>query len=63
MKASEVDRVGSRPIHTLAVDDPHRVEEYLRQHQGDDDCWRSTSLEQSSEGMRHSADVMDDRRR
>jgi hypothetical protein len=44
----------------LAVDDPHRVEEYL---QGDDDCWRSTSLEQSSEGMRHSADVMDDRRR
>ena len=28
------------PIHTLAEDDPHRVEEYLTAHRADDDCGR-----------------------
>ena len=28
------------PIHTLAQDDPHRVEEYLTLHRDDDDCGR-----------------------
>ena len=28
------------PIHTMVEDDPHRVEEYLSQRQGDDDCRR-----------------------
>ena len=34
------DHDTEEPIHTMVEDDPHRVEEYLRQHADEDVCAR-----------------------